>query len=173
MEKRVTQQAVQAEKTAPSVQKAEENQFKKEAKELKAPVVSLAFMLPLMYIAMGYMVGAPYPPGLRAQKITPTLLTQFCSIIPVLFINRGHFIRGFKSLYHRAPNMDTLIAVGSAAVLYGIYALYRITAMAAGDWETVHAMGMQLYFESPVMILTRSPWVSFWRHEPKAGQRIR
>jgi heavy metal translocating P-type ATPase len=153
-----TASSTSREKTAPSVQKAEENQFKKEAKELKKRLLwSLAFMLPLMYIAMGHMVGAPLPAGLTGTENHANFaLTQFLLTIPVLFINRGYFIRGFKSLYHRAPNMDSLIAVGSgAAVLYGIYALYRInTAMAAGDWETVHAMGMQLYFESSVMILT-------------------
>lgn len=146
---------VNQEKTADS---PEENPFTKEAGILKKRVLwSLLFMLPLMYVAMGHMIGAPLPAFLTGVSNHPNFaLTQFLLTIPVLFLNRGYFTRGFKALFHRAPNMDSLIAVGSgAAVVYGIYALYRINhGMATGDMDLVHAMGMQLYFESAVMILT-------------------
>lgn len=136
----------------------EENQFKKEARVLKKRVVwSVLFMLPLMYIAMGHMIGLPLPGFLSGMENNANFaLTQFLLTIPVLILNRGYFTRGFRSLFRGSPNMDSLIAVGSgAAVLYGVYALYRINyGMSSGNMDLVHAMGMQLYFESAVMILT-------------------
>lgn len=135
-----------------------ENHFIEEARQLKVRfIASLIFMVPLMYIAMGHMVGAPLPAFLTGVEHHPNFaLTQLLLTIPVLFLNRVYFIRGFKALKKGAPNMDSLIAIGStAAFIYGVYALYAMNhAMAQGDMDTVHHFGMQLYFESAVMILT-------------------
>lgn len=141
-----------------SVEDTEDNHFAQEANRLKKRFIgSLIFMIPLMYVAMGHMIGAPLPSFLTGTQNHPNFaLLQFILTIPVLFLNRTYFIRGFRSLFKGSPNMDSLIAIGSsAAVLYGIYALFRMNyAMGVGDTETVHHLGMQLYFESAVMILT-------------------
>lgn len=83
-------------------------------------------------------------------------LTLFLLVIPVVFINFKFFRVGYRTLLHGSPNMDTLIALGSsAAVVYGIYAMYKIAAaLGAGDWQTVHQFAGDLYFESAGMILT-------------------
>lgn len=135
-----------------------ENHFQKEAATLrKRLIASLLMMLPLMYIAMGHMIGLPLPGFLTGVKNHANFaFVQMLLTIPVVYINRNYFINGFTSLFRRTPNMDSLIAVGSgAAIVYGIYAIMRINyAMGAGDWDTVHTMGMNLYFESAVMIVT-------------------
>ena len=83
-------------------------------------------------------------------------LTQFLLLLPVIFVNFRFFRVGFKALAHRSPNMDSLIALGSAAsTVYGVYALYRIAlALGAGDLTSAHVAAMDLYFESAAMILT-------------------
>lgn len=119
--------------------------------------LSLIFLLPLFYIAMGHMLGAPLPGFLAGEAHAGAwALTQFLLTLPVLYINREIFENGLKTLFHAAPNMNSLIALGaSAAVLYGLAALYVIIyAYGAGDLARVHQAGMDLYFESAVMILT-------------------
>ncbi|MDD3920274.1 MAG: heavy metal translocating P-type ATPase [Eubacteriales bacterium] len=114
---------------------------------------SLVFLVPLMVISMGQMLGLPMPHFLRMDEypITNALL-QFMLATPVLFINRSYFDKGLKLLLRRAPNMDSLIAVGSgAAYLYGMVILLQMT-MAQGT--RLQALSMNLYFESAVMILT-------------------
>ena len=76
--------------------------------------------------------------------------------LPIIYVNRKYFIVGYKTLWHRAPNMDSLIAVGSTAALaYGIFAIYRMSyGLGAGDYALVEKYHMDLYFESSVMILT-------------------
>lgn len=120
-------------------------------------ITSLVFWLPLMYVSMGSMVGLPLPAFMRGDAGSVNFaLTQFLLTLPVVFINRKFFIGGFKSLWHRAPNMDSLIAIGSgAALLYGVYAMYRMGwAQGVGDVHTLHRFMHDLYFESAATILT-------------------
>ncbi len=123
----------------------------------KRLVLSLLFMLPLFYISMGHMIGLPVPFFIHGIQNAPVFaLTQLLLTIPVLIINKKFFTGGFKALLRKAPNMDSLVAVGSAAaVIYGIYALYKMTyAIGQGDMQTVKHFSMDLYFESAAMILT-------------------
>lgn len=117
--------------------------------------LSLLFLLPLMYVAMGHMVPGALPyalshnPGLFA-------LAQFMLALPVLFLNRGFFIRGFKHLLAGTPNMDSLVALGSgAAVVSGAAVLFRVIyLMESSDWTAAFDASSALYFESAAMILT-------------------
>ena len=127
------------------------------AKMKKRLVWSLVFTVPLFYVSMGHMMGWPLPGFLLgAQNSMVFALTLFLFVIPVAIINRKFFIGGFRSLFHLAPNMDSLIAMGSgAALVYGIYAMYKIAAaLGMGDLVTAHSFAMDLYFESAGMILT-------------------
>lgn len=120
-------------------------------------IVSFAFLIPLMYVSMGHMVGLPLPDFLSGHSNAVSFaFTQFLLCIPVLYVNRIYFKRGFKALFHLNPNMDSLIAVGSsAALIYGIFAIYRMSyALGAGDMEVVMRYHHDLYFESSVMILS-------------------
>ncbi|WP_269456921.1 heavy metal translocating P-type ATPase [Gordonibacter urolithinfaciens] len=129
-----------------------------EAKQVRQRlVVSFAFTIPLFYISMGHMFGWPLPGFLLGERnIMAFGLTQLLLLAPVVFVNFKFFRVGFKTLFRGAPNMDSLIALGStAATVYGVYALYRIAyALGAGDVHGAHAAGMDLYFESAAMILT-------------------
>lgn len=119
-------------------------------------IVSFAFMIPLMYVSMGHMVGLPLPSFLSGHANAVSFaLTQFLLALPVVYVNRIYYINGFKNLFHGAPNMDSLIAMGStAAMVYGIFALYRMSyGLGAMDMELVARYHMDLYFESAVMIL--------------------
>lgn len=119
--------------------------------------VSFAFTIPLFYLSMGHMLGWPMPSFFSgAENVLPFALTEFLLLLPVIFVNFKFFKVGFTSLAHGAPNMDSLIALGStASTAYGIYALYRIGyALGAGQVEAAHAFAMDLYFESAAMILT-------------------
>lgn len=112
-------------------------------------ILSLIFAVPLLYISMGHMMGAPLPsiidPMTNAMNFA---LSQLILVIPVMIVGRKFFISGFKNLVHLSPNMDSLIAIGtSAAFLYGIYAIVKI---AGGDTH----FSMDLYFESGATILT-------------------
>lgn len=118
---------------------------------------SFLFAIPLFYISMGHMVGLPLPISLLGtHNAAAFAFTQFLLTVPVVFINFKFYRVGFKTLFSGAPNMDSLIAIGSgAAVVFGVYALYKIFfALGAGDMETVHHFAMNLYFESAAMILT-------------------
>lgn len=120
-------------------------------------IVSFAFLIPLMYVSMGHMVGLSLPGFLSGHSNAVSFaFTQFLLCIPVLYVNRIYFKRGFKALLHLNPNMDSLIAVGSsAALIYGIFAIYRMSyALGAGDMEVVMRYHHDLYFESSVMILS-------------------
>ena len=119
--------------------------------------VSLAFLLPLMYVGMGSMAGLPFPDVLEGAENTASYaLTQFLLCLPVLAANYRYFSGGFRSLLGGAPNMDSLIAVGaSAALAYGVAALYRISwAMGNGFPDVAMYYRHDLYFESAAMILT-------------------
>jgi len=119
--------------------------------------LSALFTVPLFYISMGHMMNWPLPVWLLGMENAMTFaFTQFLLLLPVLAVNSKYFKVGFRTLFHGAPNMDSLIAIGSgAATVYGIYAIYKIgIGMGHGDMELVHAFMMDLYFESAGMILT-------------------
>ena len=128
-------------------------------------IVSLIFWIPLMYVSMGHMIyqwlNIPMPPFtmnfLHGNENAITYaFTQFLLLLPILIANHKYFKNGFKTLWHRSPNMDSLIAIGAgAAILYGIFAIYRIGyAMGHGDMMVVHQYAHDLYFESAGTILT-------------------
>ncbi len=124
---------------------------------LRRFIASLIFLLPLFYISMGRMLGLPQPAILTgAENAVAYAFTQLLLCLPVIYINRNYFINGFKALFRGAPNMDTLIATGSAAAfIYGIFAIYRIGyGLGYGDTALVEKYSMDLYFEGSAMILT-------------------
>lgn len=143
---------------ATGAQNAAVNAAQKERAQMKRRLIaSLVFMVPLFYISMGHMLGWPLPSMLiGTENAMVYALTLFLLLIPVLFVNFKFFRVGFKALINRAPNMDSLIALGSgAATVYGVYALYGMAAsMGQGDMAAVHEYAMNLYFESAAMILT-------------------
>ena len=147
-------------------------------KSLKVRFVSsLVFLLPLFYLSMGHMMGWPIPHIFHGtQNAMVYALTLFLLTLPPMIINRAYFVGGFRSLWHRAPNMDSLIAVGSsAAVLYGIVALYAIGwGLGHGDTALVERYAMDLYFESAAMIVTLITLGKFLeaRSKGKTGQAI-
>lgn len=119
--------------------------------------VSFAFMIPLLYLAMGPMVGLPVPDFVTGPEgALNNAFLQFLLTIPVLFVNRKFFTSGFKGLINRAPNMDTLVALGSsAATFYGIFSIMRMAyGLGLGDFDLVHTYMHSLYFESAAVILT-------------------
>ncbi|MDO4573454.1 MAG: heavy metal translocating P-type ATPase, partial [Clostridia bacterium] len=120
-------------------------------------IVSICLLLPLMYIAMGHMLGLPLPAALHGAGNEMTFaLTQFFLTVGVVVVNRVFFKRGFQALLRLHPNMDSLIAIGAgASLLYGVVALYAIgAALGHGDAAGASAWSMDLYFESAAMILT-------------------
>lgn len=129
-----------------------------EYKQMKQRLLfSALFTIPLFYISMGHMMNWPLPGWLLGMENAMSFaFTQFLLLIPVVFINFKYFRVGFSTLFHGAPNMDSLIAIGSsAAAVYGIYAIYKIgIGFGHGDMELVHSFMMDLYFESAGMILT-------------------
>ena len=120
-------------------------------------ISSSIFMLILMYIAMGHMVHLPTPGVFHGREGAVIFaFSQFLLALPVVYINRDFYISGFKGLKNRAPNMDSLVAIGSlAALVYGIFAIYMMAyGFGQGDMELVDAYRHNLYFESSAMILT-------------------
>ena len=120
-------------------------------------VISLCFLLPLFYIAMGHMMGWPLPHFFHdSRNALSFALIQFLLVLPIMYVNDKYYKVGFKTLLHGSPNMDSLIALGSlAAVVYGVAALFQISyGMGHGDAERVSKWSMDLYFESAGMILT-------------------
>lgn len=120
-------------------------------------IVSAVFLLPLMYLSMGHMMGFPIPSGFHGAGNQVIFgLTQFLLLLPILYINRKFFAVGFRTLWHRSPNMDSLIAIGAAAAtVYGVYALYKIGwAVGHGDAATANHFAMDIYFESAGTIFT-------------------
>ena len=117
---------------------------------------SLAFLLVLMYVSMGHMMwGLPLPAFFSDNHVAMGIL-QLLLTVAVMVINQKFFISGFKSMYHKAPNMDTLVALGSAAAfVYSTYALFAMTdAQIRGDMTAVMGWMHEFYFESAAMILT-------------------
>ena len=130
---------------------------KKEQEEAKFRIiVSIAFLIPLMYLSMGHMIGLPLPSFLHGtENVVSFLMTQLLLTLPIVFVNRKFFTVGFKTLIHGAPNMDSLIAVGSGAALaYGVAAIYAAGyGLGHGNTELAHRFMMEVYFESAAMIL--------------------
>ena len=139
-------------------QKAGKTAAEAEVKNAKIRLVwSVIFLAPLFYISMGHMAGLPIPSFLHGtENALSFAFTQFLLTVPIVFINFHYFKNGFKNLFRLSPNMDSLIAIGaSAAVVYGIVAIYRISwGMGHDDMHLVHQYSMDLYFESAGTILT-------------------
>lgn len=117
---------------------------------------SLGFLILLMYFSMGYVMwGWPMPEYFLKNPASIGLLQLLLTII-IMIINQKFFINGFKGLLHKAPNMDTLVALGSgASLVYSIYALFAMTGeMAKGNMTEAHHYLHEFYFESAAMILT-------------------
>ena len=139
---------------------------------------SLAFLVVLMYFTMGHMVGLPVPNWYHGREnAVVAALLQFMLTLPPVVLNRVYYTKGVKALWHRAPNMDSLIAVGSgAALIYGVIALFRMAyAMGHGDWQTVDLYSENLYFESAAMIVTLITLGKFLetRAKGKTGDAVR
>jgi len=149
----VSQPKSAAKTTAPR-----ENVMQKEAEEKRKQFwYSLLFLLPLFYISMGSMFDFPLPSWLAGMhNVLPFAFTQFLLTLPIVYLNRNYFQTGFRSLWKRSPNMDSLIAVGTtAALLYGIYAIYQIGyGLGANNHQLAMGFAMDLYFESAATILT-------------------
>ena len=148
-------------------------------KEMKKRIIwSAAFLVVLMYFTMGHMLHLPLPGWYHGlQNAVVAALLQLLLTLPVVYLNRVYYSRGLKALYHRSPNMDSLIAVGSlASLVYGVAALFRMAwAMGNGQWEIVELYSKNLYFESAAMILTLITLGKFLeaRAKGKTGDAIR
>ena len=141
-------------------------------------IVSGVFLVILMYFTMGHMLGIPTPHWYhQSENAVVVALLQLFLTLPPVFMNRVYFTKGLKALWMRAPNMDTLIAMGSGVSLfYGIVVLFRMAyAMGHGDWEAVKIFSENLYFESAAMILTLITLGKFLetRAKGKTGDAIR
>ncbi len=148
-------------------------------KEMKKRIIwSAIFLIILMYFTMGHMAGLPAPGWYDGtENALVAALLQFFLTLPAVYLNRVYFTRGFKSLWNRSPNMDSLIAVGSgAALVYGVAALFLMAdAMGEGNWLAVEHYAHNLYFESAAMILTLITLGKFLetRAKGKTGDAIR
>lgn len=131
----------------------------------KRLIVSICFLIPLMYIAMYHMfydlLGIPIPKIITSifhgeKNAICFSFTQFLLLLPIIYVNRNYFIIGFKKLFRGSPNMDSLIALGSgAAIVYGIFAIYMIgTGLGNSNITLVQKYMSDIYFESAGTILT-------------------
>lgn len=141
--------------------KKEENAMQQkaaqEARQMKHRLGwSIAFLAVLMYVSMGHMLGWPLPEILTGhENMMVFALTQLFLTLPVMYLNRKYFENGFKTLLHGAPNMDTLVAMGStAAAVYSVSQLFVMGyALGRGNMDQAHECAMNLYFEAAAMIL--------------------
>ena len=128
-------------------------------------IVSLCFLVPLMFISMGHMFhdwfGMPIPGFMHDifygnENVIAFSFSQFLLLLPIVWLNRAYFEVGFRTLAHKSPNMDSLIAVGaSAAIIYGIFVIFRLGyGLGHGDADLVSRYSMDIYFESAGTILT-------------------
>lgn len=139
---------------------------KKDMKAMKHRLIwSILFLIPVMYIAMHHMLlewfGIPVPEAFQAvfhgdENAITFAFTQFLLILSIMYLNRKYYINGFRTLFQGAPNMDTLVGMGSmAAAVYGVFAIFRMSwGMGHGDWALVSQYSTNLYFESAGMIVT-------------------
>ncbi|MDF2941986.1 MAG: heavy metal translocating P-type ATPase [Herbinix sp.] len=134
------------------------NPVKQELKEMeKRIIISFLFLIPVLYLAMGHMLKLPLPEGfMNMANAISFALTQLLLTVPIVYVNRKYYQIGFKSLFHGSANMDSLIAIGSAAaVIYGLFAIYRIGyGLGHENMEIVMYYMNDLYFESAATILT-------------------
>ena len=158
-----------AEPASPAAGKPGENSFRgqwqkrqeladREQRAMKTRLIaSLCILVPLMYVAMGAMLGLPVPFFLKGEEnALLSAMTQLFLTLPILFLNRKFYTSGLRGLWKRSPNMDSLVAVGSgASLLYGVFAMYRMAwGFGHGDMALVHQYAHDLYFESSAMIVT-------------------
>ena len=141
-----------------TVRKEEKNPQDNAMKEMKIRIIGSSICLVvLMYFTMGHMVGLPAPHWYHGlENALVAALLQLMLTLPPVYLNRVYYTRGLKALWNKAPNMDSLIAVGSlASLIYGVAALFRMAwGMGHGEWEIVKMYSENLYFESAAMILT-------------------
>lgn len=145
---------------------SQEEILAKEAASMKSRLIwSVVFLVPLMYIAMHHMLlewfGIPVADGFKAvfhgnENAVTFAFAQFLLACPILLLNRKYYINGFRNLLHGSPNMDSLVAMGSAAsMVFGIFAIFRLSwGLGHGDWQLVESYSTNLYFESAGMIVT-------------------
>lgn len=125
----------------------------------KRLIISVCFLIPLMYIAMNHMLyewfGLPVPPIIKQvfhgnENAINFGFSQFLLLLPIVYVNRNYFIVGFKRLFRRNPNMDSLIAIGSgAAIVYGIFAIFMIGyGLGHNQIDVVERYSNDIYFES-------------------------
>ena len=154
----ITKAGYGAEHTKEQKTRSDNTQMAPETNQLARRLwLSLAFLIPLLYLTMGGMVGLPLPNFLMQEGAVLTFaLVQLCLTLPVLYINRAFFERGFSHLFHLSPNMDSLVALGaSASIVYGIYVLFMTShLLGQGDIHEAEMYRMSLYFESAAMICT-------------------
>ena len=124
----------------------------------KRLIASLCFLVPLMYVSMGHMIGLPLPSFMEGHGSGAMVfaLVQLALTLPVCWINRAFFISGWKGIKSRAPGMDALVSMGAgAALLYGLYAIVMIgIGLKNDDMELIMQYRHDLYFESAATILT-------------------
>lgn len=119
--------------------------------------VSIPLMIILMYVAMGEMFGLPYPSFLSgAENSGVMIFTQLLLTLPIIYVNRAYYINGFKALFNKNPNMDSLVALGSSAgLIYGFFSTYMLLyGLGHQNMEIVHHYMHDVYYESSAMILT-------------------
>ena len=149
-----------------SMAAGEENPAAEEVRAMKRRLLwSVAFLLPVMYIAMHHMLlewfGIPVPQLVRdvfhgPENAIAFSFSQFLLVLPIMYLNRKYYINGFRNLFHGAPNMDSLVGMGSmAAALFGAFAVFRMGwGLGHGDMALVEEYSTNLYFESAGMIVT-------------------
>ncbi|MGD9567608.1 MAG: heavy metal translocating P-type ATPase [Sedimentibacter sp.] len=149
--------ASSAERKKDAAKTDQKSDAEKEFKEMKKRlIVSFAFAMPLLYLAMGHMLKWPLPDIFHGEENAMTFaFTQFLLALPIMIINKKYYTVGFKTLFKGSPNMDSLIAIGTtAAVGYGIFAIYKIGyGLGHMDMDMVMQYSMDLYFESAGVIL--------------------
>jgi len=155
-----------ADDTKKDTKNIKQDKTKENLKSMKKRlVISIIFLIPLMYIAMNHMFyewfGIPVPEFIKntfhgTQNAIIFAFTQFLLLLPIIYVNRNYFIIGFNRLFKGSPNMDSLIAIGSsAASLYGIFAIYMIGyGLGHNNIDIVNRYSMDIYFESAGTILT-------------------
>lgn len=119
--------------------------------------VSIVFLLPLFYISMGHMVGMPIPSWMEGANNGVTFaFMQMMLTLPIMYVNRKYYEVGFKTLWKRSPNMDSLVAIGTfSAFLYGVFAIFMMSyGLGNGNMDMVHAYLHDLYFEVAAVVLT-------------------
>ena len=137
----------------------------KEVRAMRSRLLtSILFLLPTMYIAMSPMLamwGVPYAAGFQevfwgAENALTFALAQFVLVLPIMYANRPYYVNGFRNLLHGAPNMDTLVGIGSmASALFGVFAMFRMSwGLGHGDLALAAEYSTNLYFESAGMIVT-------------------